>query len=172
MRNTSARIGGGWRCDSLAIALHPFRSVVRFTRKLRTCVCGAQGGNEGIDRHDLVAPIRIVSAICTGTRLRIDWYKPDGGLKDMMARVTMLAMHCDGLISLPPPKWRQNRLGPIVFGQATEPPLFPPPGTLWARMTTFLICLEYIYNSISYEFFPRVGCSVRLRAPGPDSSLP
>lgn len=24
---------------------------------------------------------------------RIDWLKPDGGLKDMMARVTMLAMH-------------------------------------------------------------------------------
>ena len=27
---------------------------------------------------------------------RIGWYKPDGGLKDMMARVTMLAMHKDG----------------------------------------------------------------------------
>ena len=61
---------------------------------------------------------------------RVGWYKPDGGLKDMMARVTMLAMHRDGLITLPPPKWGQNRPGPIVFGQATEPPLFPPPGTL------------------------------------------
>ena len=29
---------------------------------------------------------------------RIGWLKPDGGLKDMMARVTMLAMHGDGLI--------------------------------------------------------------------------
>ena len=27
----------------------------------------------------------------------IGWFKPDGGLKDMMARVTMLAMHRDGL---------------------------------------------------------------------------
>ena len=27
---------------------------------------------------------------------RIDWVKPDGGLKDMTARVTMLAMHRDG----------------------------------------------------------------------------
>ena len=35
---------------------------------------------------------------------RIGWFKPDGGLKDMMARVTMLAMHKDGLIVLPPPK--------------------------------------------------------------------
>ena len=48
----------------------------------------------------------------------------------MMARVTMLAMHSDGLIVLPPPKWRQKRPGPIVFGQDTEPPLFPPPTTL------------------------------------------
>ncbi len=36
---------------------------------------------------------------------RIRWFKPDGGLKDMMAGVTMLAMHNDGLIALPPPKW-------------------------------------------------------------------
>ena len=61
---------------------------------------------------------------------RIGWFKPDGGLKDMMARVTMLAMHSDGLIVLPPPKWKQNRPGPIVFGQDTEPPLFPPPTIL------------------------------------------
>ena len=61
---------------------------------------------------------------------RIGWFKPDGGLKDMMARVTMLAMHRDGLILLPPPKWKQKRPGPIVFGQETEPPLFPPPTTL------------------------------------------
>ncbi len=61
---------------------------------------------------------------------RIRWLKPDGGLKDMMARVTMLAMHSDGLIVLPPPKWSQNRPGPIVFGQDTEAPLFPAPTTL------------------------------------------
>ena len=56
---------------------------------------------------------------------RIGWFKPDGGLKDMMARVTMLAMHKDGLITLPPPKWRQSRPGPIIFGPDTEPPPFP-----------------------------------------------
>ena len=61
---------------------------------------------------------------------RIGWFKPDGGLKDMMARVTMLAMHHDALIVLPTPKWRQNRLRPIAFTQATEPPLFPAPTTL------------------------------------------
>ena len=61
---------------------------------------------------------------------RIGWFKPDGGLKDMMARVAMLAMHRDGLIALPAPKWRQNRPRPIVFGPETEPPLFPAPTTL------------------------------------------
>ncbi len=60
----------------------------------------------------------------------IGWCKADGGLKDMMARVVMLAMHRDGRIELPPPKWRQNRPGPITFGPDTEPPLLPPPTTL------------------------------------------
>ena len=61
---------------------------------------------------------------------RIGWFKPDGGLKDMMARVAMLAMHRDGLIALPPPQGRQGRPGPIVFGPDTEAPLFPAPTTL------------------------------------------
>ena len=61
---------------------------------------------------------------------RIGWFKPDGGLKDMMARVAMLAMHRDGVIALPLPKGRQYRPKPIVFGPDTEPPLFPPPTTL------------------------------------------
>ena len=43
---------------------------------------------------------------------RIGWFKPDGGLKDMMAKVTMLAMHRDGLIALPAPTRRHNR--PVV----------------------------------------------------------
>jgi len=61
---------------------------------------------------------------------RIGWHKPDGGLKDMMARVTMLAMHNDGLIVLPPPKWPRPPRRPITFGPDTEPPLFPAPTTL------------------------------------------
>ena len=61
---------------------------------------------------------------------RIGWYKADGGLKDMMARVVMLAMHKDGLIELPPPRWRPGRPGPVVLGPDTEPPLLPPPTAL------------------------------------------
>ena len=47
-----------------------------------------------------------------------------------MAKVTMLATHRDGVIALPPPKGRQGRPRPIVFGPHTEPPLFPAPTTL------------------------------------------
>ena len=61
---------------------------------------------------------------------RLGWLKPDGGLKDMMAKVTMLAMHRDGVIVLPPPRGRQGRPKPIVFGPDTEPPLFPAPTAL------------------------------------------
>ena len=61
---------------------------------------------------------------------RIGWLKPDGGLKDMMARVVMLAMHKDAVIALPPPKGRKHRPRPIVFGPDTEPPLFPAPAIL------------------------------------------
>ena len=52
---------------------------------------------------------------------RIGWFKPDGGLKDMLARVTMLAMHKDGLIVLPPSKWPRPPRRPMVFGPGTEP---------------------------------------------------
>ena len=61
---------------------------------------------------------------------RIGWLKPDGGLKDMLARVTMLAMHRDGLITLPPPKWGRGRAGPITYTHDTEAPLAPVPTTL------------------------------------------
>ena len=61
---------------------------------------------------------------------RIGWFKPDGGLKDMMARVTMLAMHRDGLIVLPPPKWPRPPRRPMAFGPDTEPPPEPAPAAL------------------------------------------
>ncbi len=35
----------------------------------------------------------------------LDWRKPDGGLKEMSARVALLRMQRDGLLTLPPPLW-------------------------------------------------------------------
>ena len=69
-------------------------------------------------------------ALSTEFCRRIGWVKPDGGLKDMMARVTMLAMYRDGLITLPPPRWGRGWARPITFTQYTEPPLAPVPTTL------------------------------------------
>ena len=66
---------------------------------------------------------------------RVGWLKSDGGLKDMMARVAMLAMHRDGLIELPPPRWQRGRPKPIVFGPDTEPPLFPAPIAMFGFST-------------------------------------
>ena len=45
---------------------------------------------------------------------RIGWLKPDGGLKDMMARVTMLVMDRDGVVALPAPRRPKHRPKPVV----------------------------------------------------------
>ena len=42
---------------------------------------------------------RISKLVCEA----LNWYKPDGGLKDMSCRVALLRMQDDGLINLPPP---------------------------------------------------------------------
>ncbi len=49
------------------------------------------------------------------------WFKSDGDLKGMMAWVVMLAMHRDAVIALSPPRMKQGRLKPLVFGADTDP---------------------------------------------------
>ena len=49
-------------------------------------------------------PTRRRAALSRLTCQALAWYKPDGGLKDMSARVVMRRMHNDGLITLPPPR--------------------------------------------------------------------
>ena len=51
----------------------------------------------------------------------LQWYKADGGLKEMSCRVAMLRMHADGLIQLPPPKMAKAALRTISFTPATAP---------------------------------------------------
>jgi hypothetical protein len=51
----------------------------------------------------------------------LEWYKPDGGLKEMSCRVAMLRMHADGLIQLPLPRRTKSALRPILFTDATNP---------------------------------------------------
>ena len=60
----------------------------------------------------------------------IGWVKPDGGLRDMMARLTMLRMHRDGIITLPPPRHGLRPRRVPEFGPETDPPATPMPETL------------------------------------------
>ena len=61
----------------------------------------------------------------------LQWHKADGGLKEMSARVAMLRMQDDGLITLPPP--RCARPDPTVHLSARSAPGSPieqPAGSL------------------------------------------
>lgn len=51
----------------------------------------------------------------------LQWYKPDGGLKEMSCRVVMLRMHADGLIVLPPPLTSKGPSRGIKLTEATDP---------------------------------------------------
>ena len=51
----------------------------------------------------------------------LDWFKPDGSLKDMSCRVAMLRMAEDGLITLPPPRRKPPPRQKISFTEQTAP---------------------------------------------------
>ena len=51
----------------------------------------------------------------------LQWYKADGGLKEMSCRVAMLRMHADGLIELPAPRRTKPALRPFCSTKATDP---------------------------------------------------
>jgi hypothetical protein len=50
-----------------------------------------------------------------------DWRRPDGRLKDMCCRDTMLRMQRDGLIELPPPRIKYRRAGRTFASEASDP---------------------------------------------------
>ena len=51
----------------------------------------------------------------------LDWYKIDGGLKEMSCRVAMLRMQDDGLIKLPAARHRHRPANKVQFTSATDP---------------------------------------------------
>lgn len=72
--------------------------------------CGREFHAEEIAQiRQLIAedPARTRAELSRLTCRRLAWYKADGGLKDMSARVAMLRMHTDGLIELPPPRGKR-----------------------------------------------------------------
>jgi len=69
--------------------------------------CGRSFTSEQLQqiRHMIAAsPDASRAAISREVCRRLDWRKPDGGLKEMSCRVALLRMHEDGLVTLPPPR--------------------------------------------------------------------
>ena len=83
--------------------------------------------------NELIAqdPRRSRAELSRLTCQALHWYKPDGGLKDMSARVAMLRMHDDGLITLPAPHCKRPDSS-VHLSARTNPgtPLTQPAGTL------------------------------------------
>ncbi|MCP5070544.1 MAG: hypothetical protein GY946_28595, partial [bacterium] len=52
-------------------------------------------------------PARTRAELSRLTCRELKWFKADGGLKEMSARVAMWRMHDDGLIELPPPRCKR-----------------------------------------------------------------
>ena len=76
-------------------------------------------------------PARSRAELSRLTCRALHWRKPDGGLKDMSARVAMLRMHADGLIVLPPPR-RTRPDASVRISTLSDPgePLDTPAGAL------------------------------------------
>lgn len=74
---------------------------------MRPRYCGRAFSPEELDwirRLIAEVPERSRAELSRLTCQILGWHKPDGGLKDMSARVAMLRMQTDGLITLPPPR--------------------------------------------------------------------
>jgi hypothetical protein len=86
--------------------------------------CGRHFSTEELARiRHLIAeaPGRTRAELSRLTCQALGWYKPDGGLKDMSARVAMLRMHRDGLIELPPPRHHRRPRATVAITSQTDP---------------------------------------------------
>ena len=120
---------------------------------------------------------RISRLVC----MRLDWYKPDGGLKEMSCRVALLRMQNDGLICLPPPQHNQMKCRPqIQITDKTEPqaPITLPVnhlGNIHLRIvrgkTQSSLWREYIHRYHYLGYHPLPGAQLRYFATLPDGTL-
>lgn len=77
---------------------------------MRVRYCGRDFSSEELTQiRQLITedPQRSRAELSRLTCQALQWYKADGGLKDMSARVAMLRMQDDGLITLPPPRCKR-----------------------------------------------------------------
>jgi len=56
---------------------------------------------------------------------KLEWYKHDGGLKDMSCRVALIRMQEDGLIQLPIPRHRNSNATHIIIKTEEAAPQSP-----------------------------------------------
>jgi hypothetical protein len=92
--------------------------------------CGRDfSADEIVEIRRLIAedPERTRTELSRLTCRALAWYKPDGGLKDMSARVAMLRMQTDGLIELPPPRHRPPHTTVTITAQTDPGPLIRQP---------------------------------------------
>ena len=83
--------------------------------------CGREFSAEDLAQiRRLIAeqPSRTRAELSRLTCQALNWYKADGGLKQMSCRVAMLRMHAEGLIQLPPPTCQRPQVR-IQFTPAT-----------------------------------------------------
>lgn len=95
---------------------------------------------------------------------KLNWRKPDGGLKDMRCRVVMLRMHENKLITLPPPRHKPARCKKVKLTPKTEPqPIIIKPVHLLepirleiVNKKTTMLWNEYIerYHYLGYKIAP------------------
>ena len=109
----------------------------------------------------------------------IGWYGPDERIRAMMARLTMLDMHRDGLICLPEPRRAARQLKRISFGPDTEEPLAPMPEELAAVQPLRLLMItgagarasrrwrEFIARWHYLGYTPLVGAQLRYAVEDP-----
>lgn len=140
--------------------------------------------------HEIRIIQKIISEDPTRTRSKISklvcrtlqWFKPDGGLKDMSCRVAMLRMHEDGLISLPPARKTvpPNKRSRIEYTQDTAPgKLFTVPVGKLRNLNMSLVSSknqsriwnEYIhrYHYLGYKTLP--GAQLRYFVYSDDSII-
>jgi len=89
--------------------------------------CGREFSAEEIARiREIIRenPTYTRQALSCAVCRELQWFKADGGLKEMSCRVGMLRMQRDGLIQLPPPARRHNggryRIRRTLFGEPQE----------------------------------------------------
>ena len=80
-------------------------------------------------------PARTRAELSRLTCRRLSWYKADGGLKDMSARVAMLRMQADGLIELPPPRGPRPDPRVRLSARSDPGPLLDQPAGALAPLT-------------------------------------